>query len=64
MHTKSLDENLSFESLLGDLSAKLVNLPLESIDSTIEHSMKTLEELEEKINKNIVDEKEKLDEEK
>jgi len=35
-----LDENLSFESLLGELSAKLVNLPLESIDAAIESSKK------------------------
>ena len=44
MHTKSLDENLSFESLLGELSAKLVNLPLESIDVAIESSIKKLTE--------------------
>jgi PAS domain S-box-containing protein len=44
MHTKPLDENLSFESLLGDLSAKLVNLPLESIDAAIESSIKKLTE--------------------
>ena len=44
MHTKPLDENLSFESLLGELSAKLVNLPLESIDAAIESSIKKLTE--------------------
>ena len=44
MHTKSLDENSSFESLLGELSAKLVNLPLESIDAAIESSIKKLTE--------------------
>jgi len=41
---KSLDENSSFESLLGKLSSNLVNLPLESIDSAIESSMKSLVE--------------------
>jgi len=32
LHIKDLDNNISFESLLGKLSSKLVNLPLESID--------------------------------
>ena len=41
---KDLDKNLTFESLLGELSAELVNLPLESIDATIESSMKMLVE--------------------
>jgi len=43
-YTKSLDEHLRFESLLGELSADLVNLPLESIDTTIKSSMKSLVE--------------------
>jgi PAS domain S-box-containing protein len=42
VNTKSLDDNLSFESLLGELSAKMVNLPLESIDAAIESSIKSL----------------------
>jgi PAS domain S-box-containing protein len=33
---------LTFESLLGELSANLVNLPLESVDDAIEASMKKL----------------------
>ena len=44
LHTKSFDENLSFESLLGELSVKLVNFPLESIYAAIESSMKSLVE--------------------
>jgi hypothetical protein len=44
MDTKSLDKDLSFESMLGDLSARLVNRSLESIDETIESSMKLLVE--------------------
>ena len=39
-----LDENLSFESLLGGLSAELVNLSLETIDAAIESSLKKLAE--------------------
>ena len=39
-----MDENLSFESFLGDFSKNLVNLPLESIDAAIESSMKSLVE--------------------
>ena len=35
-HTKAMNKNLSFESLLGELSAELVNLPLESIDAAIQ----------------------------
>ena len=42
--TKTMNENLSFESLLGELSAALVNLPLESIDAAIESSIKSLVE--------------------
>jgi PAS domain S-box-containing protein len=42
--TDELSEHLKFESLLGDLSAKLVNLPLESIDEAIEESIKSLVE--------------------
>ena len=42
--TKAMDENLSFESLLGELSANLVNLPLESLDEAIESGMKSLVE--------------------
>jgi hypothetical protein len=43
-HKKVSDENLSYESLLGELSAGLVNLPLESIDAAIESCMKLLVE--------------------
>jgi hypothetical protein len=39
-----LDKNLSFGSLLGEISAKLVNLPLESIDAAIESSLKSIVE--------------------
>ena len=39
-----LDENQTFESLLGDLSAELVNLSLETIDEAIESSLKALAE--------------------
>ena len=42
--TKPSDESLSFESLLGELSAELVNLPLESIDAAIESSLKSIAE--------------------
>ena len=42
--TKAMDENLSFESFLGDFSKNLVNLPLESIDVAIESSIKSLVE--------------------
>jgi hypothetical protein len=43
-HIKDMDKNKTFETMLGDLSSKLVNLPLESIDAGIEDSMKTLVE--------------------
>ena len=43
-YTKDLDEHLKFESLLGDISANLVNLPLDGIDAAIESSMKSLVE--------------------
>jgi PAS domain S-box-containing protein len=43
-HANGLKENFDFESLLGELSAKLVNLPLESIDAAIESSIKSLVE--------------------
>ena len=39
-----MNKNLSFESFLGELSAELVNLPLESIDGAIESSIKSLVE--------------------
>jgi PAS domain S-box-containing protein len=42
--SKALDEHLRFEALLGELSAELVNLPVESIDTAIESSMKSLVE--------------------
>ena len=42
--TKSVNENISFESFLGELSSNLVNLPLESIDTAIKSSMKSLVE--------------------
>ena len=37
-----LEEHFQFENLLGELSAKLVNLPLESIDNAIDESIKIL----------------------
>jgi len=37
-----LDEHLKFESLISEISASLVNLPLESIDPAIESSIKKL----------------------
>jgi len=43
-YSRTLDEHLKFESLLGDLSARLVNLPLESIDAAIESSIKAIVE--------------------
>ena len=39
-----MKDNNNFESLLGELSSNLVNLPLESIDKEIESSLKTLVE--------------------
>jgi len=42
--SKPSSYKLQFESLLGELSANLVNLPLESIDAAIESSMKKLVE--------------------
>ena len=42
LRTKDLDKNLSFESLLGDLSAELVNLSLDTIDAAIVESLKAL----------------------
>jgi PAS domain S-box-containing protein len=44
LHIKDLDDKISFESLLGELSSKLVNLPLESIDMSIESSLNLLAE--------------------
>jgi len=44
VHIKDLDNKISFESLLGKLSSKLVNLPLESIDVAIESSLNLLVE--------------------
>jgi PAS domain S-box-containing protein len=44
LHIKDLDDKISFESLLGELSSKLVNLPLESIDVSIESSLNLLAE--------------------
>jgi hypothetical protein len=41
---KELDKNITFETMLGDLSAKLVNLPFESINAGIVDSMNTLVE--------------------
>ena len=43
-YAPALDEHLRFESLLGKLSADLVNLPLQDIDSAITASMKALVE--------------------
>lgn len=42
LRIKDLDKNLTFESLLGELSAELVNLSIESIDAAIASSMKKL----------------------
>lgn len=42
--TEAMDKKLSFESFLGELSTKLVNLPFESIDGAIISSMKSLVE--------------------
>ena len=42
--TEEIVSNFSFENLLGELSAELVNLPLESIDAAIESSLKKLVE--------------------
>jgi len=39
-----MKENHAFESFLGELSANLVNLPLESIDAAIESCMKSVVE--------------------
>ena len=39
-----MEDNHNFESFLGELSAELVNLPLESIDAVIENSIKKLVE--------------------
>ena len=44
MSTKAMNENLSFESFLGELSADLVNLSHESINVAIESSLKALAE--------------------
>ena len=44
LHMKDLDNKKSFESLLVELSAKLINLPLESIDLAIESSLNLLTE--------------------
>ena len=38
--TRDLSENLRFENLIGELSSELINIPLESIDATIESSLK------------------------
>ena len=40
LRTKDLNKSLTYESLLGELSAELVNLSLESMDTTIESSIK------------------------
>ena len=39
-----LDKDRSFEAMLGELSAELVNLSLETIDAAIESSLKKLVE--------------------
>jgi len=44
LHMKDLDNKKSFESLLVELSAKLINPPLESIDLAIESSLNLLTE--------------------
>lgn len=44
LQTEELVGNFTFESMLGTLSAKLVNLSLESIDAAIESSLKKLVE--------------------
>lgn len=38
----SLEKSSDFESFLGELSAELVNIPLDFIDNTIESIMKKL----------------------
>ena len=43
-YSKALDEHLKFETLLGDLSTSMVNLPLKDIDSEIDSSIKKLSE--------------------
>ena len=44
LQIKDLDNKISFESLLGELSSSLVSIPIESIDEAIESSMKMLVE--------------------
>ena len=44
LHMKDLDNKKSFESLLVELSAKLINPPLESIDLAIESGLNLLTE--------------------
>jgi formate hydrogenlyase transcriptional activator len=43
-YATALEEHLKFESLLGAISANLVNLPLDEIDSAIESSIKKIVE--------------------
>tara|TARA_R110000787_G_scaffold38086_3_gene96236 strand:- start:9756 stop:10262 length:507 start_codon:yes stop_codon:yes gene_type:complete len=40
--TRDLNEHLRFETLIGELSSELINIPLESIDAAIESSLKKL----------------------
>ena len=44
INSEVLEEHLRFENLLGLLSAKLINLPLKSIDNEVKESMKLLAE--------------------
>jgi len=44
LQTEELGGNFTFESLLGELSAELVNLSLETIDKAIESSLRKLVE--------------------
>ena len=41
---KELNKNRTFESMLGELSAELVNLSIETIDAAIESSLKKMVE--------------------
>jgi PAS domain S-box-containing protein len=43
-HIKYLDNKISFESLLGEISSNLLSIPIESVDAAIESSMKMLVE--------------------
>jgi len=44
LQIKDLDNKISFESLLGEISSNLLSIPIESVDAAIESSMKILVE--------------------